>query len=70
MSNGAIKFRLVGDRPDITAMIEALDPVLDIIQDWRIYPMQSGSGVRAYLEARPQPTAATADVAPHPEEHE
>ncbi|MFE3229876.1 hypothetical protein [Nocardia sp. NPDC059228] len=55
MTNGAIKFRLIGERPDITAMISALDPVLDIIQDWRIYPAQTGTSVRAYLEARPSP---------------
>ncbi|AYF76091.1 hypothetical protein D7D52_22140 [Nocardia yunnanensis] len=70
MTEGTVKFRLIGDRPDITAMINALDPVLDIVQEWRIYPMQNGTGVRAYLEARPQPTDATVDVASHPEEHE
>ncbi|MGW0245529.1 hypothetical protein ACWDYH_02705 [Nocardia goodfellowii] len=47
-----IKFRLTGERDDITAMIAALDPVLDIVQDWRIFPQRTGTRVSAYLEAR------------------
>lgn len=64
MSDGAIKFRLLGERSDITSMIEALDPVVDIVQDWRIYPQQNGSGVRAYLEARPRRTVAPPEPEP------
>ncbi|MFC9897289.1 hypothetical protein ACFVMC_26675 [Nocardia sp. NPDC127579] len=47
-----IKFRLTGEREDIAGMIAALDPVLDIVQDWRIYPQRTGTRVSAYLEAR------------------
>lgn len=53
MSN-PVKFRVIGTREDIQAMIEALDPVLDITEDWRIYPQRNGIGFMAYLAARPR----------------
>jgi hypothetical protein len=48
------KVRLTGEREDIKAMITALDPVLDIITDWRIFPQRTGTRVSTYLEARPR----------------
>lgn len=49
-----VKMRVVGERADVKAMIEVLDPVLDIVQDWRIFPQRNGIKVSAYLEARPR----------------
>lgn len=49
-----VKMRFTGERADVRAMITAVDPVLDIVTDWRIFPQRSGTRVSAYLEARPR----------------
>ncbi|MEV6769943.1 hypothetical protein AB0N05_15080 [Nocardia sp. NPDC051030] len=54
VATDTVKVRLVGERAAVKAMIDALDPVLDIVQDWRIFPQRSGTRVGAYLEARPR----------------
>ncbi|QLY33277.1 hypothetical protein H0264_14495 [Nocardia huaxiensis] len=48
-----VKIRLTGERAPVKAMIDALDPVLDIVQDWRIFPQRNEARISAYLEARP-----------------
>lgn len=52
----AIKIRVTGERDHVKAMITALDPVVDIVTDWRIFPQRNGTTVSAYLEARPHTT--------------
>ncbi|MBY8861127.1 hypothetical protein K7711_31945 [Nocardia sp. CA2R105] len=47
-----VKFRVTGDRTAVKAMIDALDPIVDIVTDWRIFPQRNGTSVSAYLEAR------------------
>ncbi|MEV5652916.1 hypothetical protein AB0L57_32095 [Nocardia sp. NPDC052254] len=51
-----IKVRVTGERDHVKTMIEALDPVVDIVTDWRIFPQRNGTTVSAYLEARPHTT--------------
>jgi hypothetical protein len=51
---GTLKFRVIGDREDVRTVIELFDPLLDITEDWRIYPQRTGENVMAYLEARPR----------------
>ena len=52
-----IKIRVTGERDHVKAMITALDPVVDIVTDWRIFPQRNGTTVSAYLETRrPQTT--------------
>ncbi|QIS19578.1 hypothetical protein [Nocardia terpenica] len=59
-----VKFRLIGERQNVKAMITALDPVLDFVTDWRIFPQRNGIGVSAYLEARPRHVAGGSKTPP------
>ncbi|WP_433600744.1 hypothetical protein ACQPXH_02605 [Nocardia sp. CA-135953] len=49
-----VNIPVTGDRDNVKATITALDPVVDIVTDWRIFPQRNGTTVSAYLEARPQ----------------
>lgn len=53
-----VKLRVLGDPDEVAQVLAALNDALELAWDGRTYPNRGGFGVRAYLEARPRPTAA------------